>query len=725
MSIERATYSPEDNKIRMYPAGRLDAATFARVKAAGFIWAPRQEIFVAPMWTPAREDLAEELAGAELEDEDTSLVDRAEERADRFSEYGENRARDAAQARAAVARIADGIPLGQPILIGHHSERHARKDAERIENGMRRAVKMWETAGYWKARAHGALRAAKYKELPAVRARRIKGIEADQRKMLKSREDAAKRLKAWQAVAQACAEGKPNARDLALAVANVSGYWSMCFPLADYPRDPPASQYEGQMGLWSALDGNVISAAQAAEIAIKTYTRGAGAGERWLEHYANRLAYERAMLEEQGGLLAQKFDLQPGGTVSWRGRRSIIVRVNRKDGAPVSVSVASQSWTVGVEEITAYEPPSEAAVAAVAKATKLPPLVNYPREGCVSMTSAQYADAYKDHKGTSKVAATETTAAHRIRTVANFVARRHGLVGGDQWGYSPVFLTDAKRTEAPPLNPAPRKSTARKIAEAEGVDTGAAPAAPQAPEAPAPTLRQIAAEVCAPTLGETIAEADAMKARRLAREKREAEGAQFEAMKQALRTGQAVQVVSAPQLFPTPAALAERMVELADLGGEIPAGECILEPSAGTGALVRAIREAAPAAPVLAVEINRTLAAALEQLPGVEVVAGDFLAMNPSGTAAARAIVMNPPFENGADIKHILHARRFLAPGGCLVAICAGGPRQKAALEPIAAASGGIWEPLPAGTFAEQGTNVNTVLLTMYATADQRQTAEV
>ena len=123
-----ATYSPEDNKIRIYPAYRLDAEEYARVKATGYIWAPRQKIFVAPMWTPSREDLALEMCG-EIGDEDTSLVDRAEERADRFEGYSERRAEDAERAHNAVSAIADNIPMGQPILVGHHSEKHARKDA--------------------------------------------------------------------------------------------------------------------------------------------------------------------------------------------------------------------------------------------------------------------------------------------------------------------------------------------------------------------------------------------------------------------------------------------------------------------------------------------------------------------------------------------------------------------------------------------------------------------
>ena len=168
-----ATYSPEDNKLRLYSSTRLDRELYARVRGAGFIY--------APMWTPEREDLLIELCG-EIDDEDTTLVERAEERADRFVDYKDKRISDAERAQEAVSRIADNIPLGQPILIGHHSERHARKDAERIENGMRKTVKMWHTAKYWEARAKGVLRHAKYKELPGVRHRRIKGLEADLRR---------------------------------------------------------------------------------------------------------------------------------------------------------------------------------------------------------------------------------------------------------------------------------------------------------------------------------------------------------------------------------------------------------------------------------------------------------------------------------------------------------------------------------------------------------------
>ena len=133
-----ATYSPEDNKLRLYSVRpKLDEATYQRVRAAGFIFAPKQDLFVAPAWTPTREDLLMDLCG-EIGDEDTSLVERAESRADRFDEYSGNRAAEAQSARAAVSAIADHIPFGQPILVGHHSEARARKDAESLLTALER-----------------------------------------------------------------------------------------------------------------------------------------------------------------------------------------------------------------------------------------------------------------------------------------------------------------------------------------------------------------------------------------------------------------------------------------------------------------------------------------------------------------------------------------------------------------------------------------------------------
>ncbi len=80
VQMYRATYSPDDNKLRLYAASRLDPETYKKVHDAGFRWAPRQALFVAPAWTPGREDVLLSLAG-EIEDEDSTLAERQEARA--------------------------------------------------------------------------------------------------------------------------------------------------------------------------------------------------------------------------------------------------------------------------------------------------------------------------------------------------------------------------------------------------------------------------------------------------------------------------------------------------------------------------------------------------------------------------------------------------------------------------------------------------------------------
>lgn len=329
-----ATYSPDDNKLRMYADGHLPDELYQRLRAAGFRWAPRQELFVAPAWTPAREDLMLELCG-EIGDEDTSLADRAEERAEAFDNYADKRAADADSARAGVDAIADGIPMGQPILVGHHSEKRARKDADKIQRGMERAVRMWQTSKYWTDRAAGALRHAKYKERPDVRARRIKKLEADRRKWMRGKVGSEGATKLW-SVADLDYEK-------ARRIANYN-HVSRCYPLADYPRDEPASQYEGAMCLWSALEG-IISPEQARDIALRSYAGTIERCDRWISHLDNRLAYERAMLGEAGGTVADRTKPEKGGACrcwcSRRGEWSTIQKVNK-----VSVSLLD-NWDNG------------------------------------------------------------------------------------------------------------------------------------------------------------------------------------------------------------------------------------------------------------------------------------------------------------------------------------------------------------------------------------------
>jgi protein-L-isoaspartate O-methyltransferase len=636
MTTFTATYSPEDNRLRLYASSRLDSETYARVKAAGFKWAPKQDLFVAPMWTPLREDLLLELAG-EIDDEDKSLVDRAEERSERFETYSDKRMADANAARKVVDDICEHIPLGQPILVGHHSERHARRDQARIESGMRKAVQMWRTSQYWTSRAEGAIRHAKYKELPAVRHRRIKGLESDKRKQEKRLADMQVSRQKW------------FAEDI--TPEQVAAYIN-----AGYDYD-----------LQKELAAGTVTATEIVERYRASFIRAIAHTERWIAHYANRLTYERAMLAEQLGAetgtvdaMAARFDLKPGGRVLiGRDGWLTIIRVNKAQGAVVSVTTTapayvtwSRQWKYGIEQIQEYQAPTEEQAAKVKKATSLPPICNYPGEGFREMTEAEWKARRKwsDFSYFGIVKATETHGAHRMRQMP---------MPGSLWKKQQVYITDMKRVDPPA--PAPR---------------------PELPAAePAPRMTGYAAP----------------------QPREHASDAGFRALEGALKSG--VQVVTAPQLFPTPDSVAAQVIDLAG----IESTHKVLEPSAGTGKLIDQIKAAAPAE-VTAIELNTRLVEALRSRysgrGGIYIHSGDFLDFTPPESRFDR-IVMNPPFERGADIRHIEHARTFLRPGGRLVAICANGPRQQEKLKPIATE----WIDLPDGTFQSQGTSVRTAIV--------------
>lgn len=165
-----------------------------------------------------------------------------------------------------------------------------------------------------------------------------------------------------------------------------------------------------------------------------------------------------------------------------------------------------------------------------------------------------------------------------------------------------------------------------------------------------------------------------------------------------------IEIAASSQLFVTPDDVCTRLVDLA----EINDSDLILEPSAGTGAILRAIRAAAPEARCDAVEINGGLCQHLtEHFPDIAVICCDFLQFSPERRYTK--IVMNPPFSYGLDIKHVMHALSLLKPGGCLVAVCLNGPRQQKKLFPLADTK----EILPRGTFAY--TDVSTAIIKIIA----------
>ncbi len=104
------------------------------------------------------------------------------------------------------------------------------------------------------------------------------------------------------------------------------------------------------------------------------------------------------------------------------------------------------------------------------------------------------------------------------------------------------------------------------------------------------------------------------------------------------------------QLFVTPAPVCDRLVMLAEISNR----DHILEPSAGTGAILRAIRDTAPGAMCDAVEINSGLVRYLrENFNGVRVQCGDFMEWQP--VQYYSRVIMNPPFSHGQDTRAAGH----------------------------------------------------------------------
>lgn len=195
--------------------------------------------------------------------------------------------------------------------------------------------------------------------------------------------------------------------------------------------------------------------------------------------------------------------------------------------------------------------------------------------------------------------------------------------------------------------------------------------------------------------------------RELERSQRERRG-RFQRIAGREDNGTAPVAVSSWQLFPTPPRVAARMMALAGLAP----GMTVLEPSAGSGNLVRAMLAVGVLpADVTACELSPDVAREFSRdFPAVPLVVGDFLEQSGDYLGGPfDRVVMNPPFHRGEDARHILHAARMLRSGGRLVGLCYDGRSFRETL----AARCSSWERLPEGSFRESGTGAGVVLVTV------------
>lgn len=204
------------------------------------------------------------------------------------------------------------------------------------------------------------------------------------------------------------------------------------------------------------------------------------------------------------------------------------------------------------------------------------------------------------------------------------------------------------------------------------------------------------------------------------------------AVRQACETGAYVDLKKAYQFFETPDNVAQILVNQLEMTeGKLS----VLEPSAGRGALIRALAKADNSdfpdleVNVTAIELNPDMEKQLLEMMGPHcvldrLVMGDFLSYSPDGPEGLGyfdRIVMNPPFTKSQDIKHVQHAYNFLKPGGTMVAVMSPGFTYRS---DNTAELFRMWLDsrrsldryyghceLPEGSFKVSGTNVRTVYL--------------
>lgn len=182
----------------------------------------------------------------------------------------------------------------------------------------------------------------------------------------------------------------------------------------------------------------------------------------------------------------------------------------------------------------------------------------------------------------------------------------------------------------------------------------------------------------------------------------------------ALDEGSFVKRQQALQHFDTPEGLAERLVAMLKVTPE----DYCLEPSAGRGRIVAALAKRRPF-DLTAIEIDADNGRVLKaQGLCTNLFIKDFMTCRTRELrdVPITVIAMNPPFRGNQDIRHVLHAYEALSPGGRLAAIVSehgfiGRERECVDWRNWLDEVGATIEIIPAGTFKESGTGVQTRMI--------------
>lgn len=191
-----------------------------------------------------------------------------------------------------------------------------------------------------------------------------------------------------------------------------------------------------------------------------------------------------------------------------------------------------------------------------------------------------------------------------------------------------------------------------------------------------------------------------------------------ESFNQVLETGIVTDWKKSTDFFYTPEAVVHEILGL--LPYNMLETIDILEPSAGQGHILDIVRSDFKYADLHCVEQNPMHCERLKE-KGYNPICNDFMNIEPF---EVDAVLMNPPFTY--EMEHIQHAFKFLNDNGILITICSGGILTKSTkkgkeFKQWFDSVGGYDYLLPANSFKECGTSVNTKMLVITKDKDTEE----
>ena len=167
------------------------------------------------------------------------------------------------------------------------------------------------------------------------------------------------------------------------------------------------------------------------------------------------------------------------------------------------------------------------------------------------------------------------------------------------------------------------------------------------------------------------------------------------------------------QFFATPPNIAMR---LAVRLGDVSSSDRILEPSAGTGSLVKAVLDEWPDCIVDCYELMPENRSELEKINNAHVLGDDFITAE---VGMYDKIIANPPFAKNQDILHVTKMWEHLNKGGQMAVIMSchwqfAQDKDSVRFRELVYNVNHDITTLPAGSFKESGTNIETVMLVLW-----------